>query len=149
MKALRNTNIFLLIVAIICTIVFTVIQSNEEKYSVYDKKITFTETDMYSETYYGRIDLDFEIKNKGKETVKKVVVEIEIKNIFNYTDTVVINGEFFFTYGLDSNSAKTYQLRCPLEKNDTWILNRDIDSLLFNYKIKQIVFLNGKQYKYE
>ena len=156
MKAIKITNIVLLIIAIICVIVFTPLSCKKEKYGDYNKFINVTEKDVYPASY-NIVQLVFDIENTGDLDVREIDVSVTIKNIFNQSQEIYFDVKWTFSYGYNpnpnsgdllKNSTKEVSARYNAEDPNKWIKNCGVNDLLFTYKIKSITFTNGTTYNY-
>ena len=143
MKAIRKLNIFLLIIAIICTMVFVVIQAKEDKYGEYDKKIVVVITDVSVNDNKGTIY--FNVTNNGKAEVSYIDLDIRITDSSNQSKYVTQSISCSFYY-LESSGSENLEASFYTTNTTSWLIGKTKNSLDLDYKINSVTFSNGNTY---
>ena len=149
MKTIRRLNIFLLIIAIIFSVVFVVKQSNEEKYGDYDKKIAVVFNDIESSsTYlYTTTKIFFTITNNGKADVSDLVLDMRITSASDSSKSYECSVRCNFNYYLTSNNSEKRVYSFNLYSDDYWLAGKNKSELNFAYRIKSVYFKEGNTYE--
>ncbi len=147
MKAIRKLNILLLVVAFICTIVFTVKQANYNTYGDYDKKMVVDITDITVDNY-GGVDLSFKVTNNGKVNIKYIELDIRILNATDTTQSVT-QAVTCSIYYLESLDSENFVVTFYTTSSSNWLKGKSKSDLTFDYRIDSVTFENGKIYENE
>ncbi|MBO5713614.1 MAG: hypothetical protein J6R88_05395, partial [Clostridia bacterium] len=147
MKVIRKLNVFLLIVSLICTIVFTIKANNEEKYGNYENKIAVTFSDV-EDGNFNQKNVYFTVKNNGTADLSSMKFEVRITNASNSNESYTSEiGCSFYT--LKSGDSKNYQYYIQATNSESWLKNKTKNELKFAYRIKSVTFTNNKTYNCE